>query len=111
MFVDTKFVDKTKLMELVLTATTACQISSPKSMLFGRFSQIFIISVKCHKNFIKLILNIFNVQNFLQVVISALGVAGNILNLMTLRSPSLRNVPFMFIRALALFDLVKLFKF
>ncbi|KAF7634661.1 G_PROTEIN_RECEP_F1_2 domain-containing protein [Meloidogyne graminicola] len=42
------------------------------------------------------------------VVISALGVAGNILNLMTLRSPSLRNVPFMFIRALALFDLISL---
>jgi hypothetical protein len=46
---------------------------------------------------------------FFKVVISALGVAGNVLNLMTLRSPSLKNVPFMFIRALALFDLVSFF--
>uniref|UniRef100_A0A914HI33 G-protein coupled receptors family 1 profile domain-containing protein n=1 Tax=Globodera rostochiensis TaxID=31243 RepID=A0A914HI33_GLORO len=44
----------------------------------------------------------------IMVAISLLGVAGNVLNLVTLRSPSLRNVPFMFIRALALFDLVSL---
>ncbi|KAL3083161.1 hypothetical protein niasHS_010963 [Heterodera schachtii] len=44
----------------------------------------------------------------IMVAISLIGVAGNVLNLVTLRSPSLRNVPFMFIRALALFDLISL---
>jgi len=42
------------------------------------------------------------------VVISAVGVLGNVLNLLTLRSPSLRTVPFLYIRALALFDLVSM---
>lgn len=34
--------------------------------------------------------------------------AGNILNLLTLRSPTLKTVPFIYIRALAIFDLVGL---
>ncbi|CAD5232823.1 unnamed protein product [Bursaphelenchus xylophilus] len=42
------------------------------------------------------------------ITISLIGVAGNVLNLITLRSPSLRTVPFMYIRALAIFDLVGL---
>ncbi|CAD5223355.1 unnamed protein product [Bursaphelenchus okinawaensis] len=44
----------------------------------------------------------------IMILISLIGVAGNVLNLITLRSPSLRTVPFMYIRALAIFDLVGL---
>ncbi|VDO91979.1 unnamed protein product [Haemonchus placei] len=42
----------------------------------------------------------------LQIMFCLLGVMGNILNLRTLQSPSLQTVPFMYIRALAFFDLV-----
>lgn len=42
------------------------------------------------------------------VIISVVGVLGNVLNLLTLRSPSLRTVPFLYIRALALFDLISM---
>uniref|UniRef100_A0A1I7YDS4 G_PROTEIN_RECEP_F1_2 domain-containing protein n=1 Tax=Steinernema glaseri TaxID=37863 RepID=A0A1I7YDS4_9BILA len=35
----------------------------------------------------------------------AVGISGNVLNLITLRNPSLQTVPFMFIRALAVFDI------
>uniref|UniRef100_A0AC34QS12 G-protein coupled receptors family 1 profile domain-containing protein n=1 Tax=Panagrolaimus sp. JU765 TaxID=591449 RepID=A0AC34QS12_9BILA len=42
------------------------------------------------------------------VIVGSVGVAGNILNLFTLRSSLLQTVPFCYIRALALFDLVGL---
>ncbi|CCD64980.1 G-protein coupled receptors family 1 profile domain-containing protein [Caenorhabditis elegans] len=44
----------------------------------------------------------------LQVTCCILGVFGNILNLQTLRSPSLQTVPFMYIKSLAIFDLIAL---
>ncbi|XGW33354.1 hypothetical protein V3C99_017640 [Haemonchus contortus] len=44
----------------------------------------------------------------LQIMFCLLGVMGNILNLRTLQSPSLQTVPFMYIRALAFFDLISL---
>uniref|UniRef100_A0AC35FR77 G-protein coupled receptors family 1 profile domain-containing protein n=1 Tax=Panagrolaimus sp. PS1159 TaxID=55785 RepID=A0AC35FR77_9BILA len=42
------------------------------------------------------------------VIVSLIGITGNILNLFTLRSPSLQTVPFRYIRALAIFDLIGL---
>ncbi|GMT35356.1 hypothetical protein PFISCL1PPCAC_26653, partial [Pristionchus fissidentatus] len=45
----------------------------------------------------------FNVATF---IICMVGIAGNILNLKTLQSSSLQSVPFMYIRSLAVFDLV-----
>ncbi|TMS35205.1 hypothetical protein L596_002656 [Steinernema carpocapsae] len=39
------------------------------------------------------------------VSICIVGISGNILNLITLRYPSLQTVPFMYIRALAVFDI------
>lgn len=44
----------------------------------------------------------------IMIAISMVGVWGNVLNLRTLSAPSLNTVPFMYIRALALFDLVAL---
>ncbi|KAI1720592.1 7 transmembrane receptor (rhodopsin family) domain-containing protein [Ditylenchus destructor] len=44
----------------------------------------------------------------IMIIISIIGVGGNILNLLTLRSPSLRTVPFKYIRALAVYDLISL---
>ncbi|CAI2357962.1 unnamed protein product [Caenorhabditis sp. 36 PRJEB53466] len=44
----------------------------------------------------------------IQVFCCILGVLGNILNLRTLQSPSLQTVPFMYIRSLAIFDLIAL---
>uniref|UniRef100_A0A0N4ZW87 G_PROTEIN_RECEP_F1_2 domain-containing protein n=1 Tax=Parastrongyloides trichosuri TaxID=131310 RepID=A0A0N4ZW87_PARTI len=42
------------------------------------------------------------------ITLCCLGIFGSILNLLTLRSPSLQTVPFMYIRSLALFDLIAL---
>ncbi|EFP03639.1 hypothetical protein GCK72_025363 [Caenorhabditis remanei] len=44
----------------------------------------------------------------IQVTCCVLGVVGNILNIRTLQNPSLQTVPFMYIRALAYFDLIAL---
>ncbi|RCN53683.1 hypothetical protein ANCCAN_00177 [Ancylostoma caninum] len=44
----------------------------------------------------------------LQILFCLVGVMGNILNLRTLQSPSLQTVPFMYIRSLAIFDLISL---
>ncbi|KHN86073.1 putative G-protein coupled receptor [Toxocara canis] len=44
----------------------------------------------------------------IQIVICAIGVGGNILNLLTLRSRTLQTVPFMYIRSIAIFDLIGL---
>lgn len=44
----------------------------------------------------------------IQVVCCVIGVIGNILNIRTLQSGSLQTVPFMYIRALAYFDLIAL---
>ncbi|KAI6190254.1 hypothetical protein M3Y97_00097200 [Aphelenchoides bicaudatus] len=46
--------------------------------------------------------------NSFKLTICIIGVIGNILNLITLRSPTLKTVPFIYIRALAIFDLVGL---
>ncbi|PAV57712.1 hypothetical protein WR25_23322, partial [Diploscapter pachys] len=48
------------------------------------------------------------VFSFAQIIFCLIGVIGNILNLRTLQSPSLQTVPFMYIRALAVFDLISL---
>ncbi|CEF60021.1 G protein-coupled receptor, rhodopsin-like family and GPCR, rhodopsin-like, 7TM domain-containing protein [Strongyloides ratti] len=42
------------------------------------------------------------------IALCCLGIFGSILNIFTLRSPSLQTVPFMYIRSLALFDLIAL---
>uniref|UniRef100_A0A0K0FCL1 G_PROTEIN_RECEP_F1_2 domain-containing protein n=1 Tax=Strongyloides venezuelensis TaxID=75913 RepID=A0A0K0FCL1_STRVS len=42
------------------------------------------------------------------ITLCCLGIFGSILNIFTLRSPSLQTVPFMYIRSLALFDLIAL---
>uniref|UniRef100_A0A915AYF4 G-protein coupled receptors family 1 profile domain-containing protein n=1 Tax=Parascaris univalens TaxID=6257 RepID=A0A915AYF4_PARUN len=44
----------------------------------------------------------------IQIVICAIGVGGNVLNLLTLRSRTLQTVPFMYIRSIAIFDLIGL---
>ncbi|CAJ0579187.1 unnamed protein product, partial [Mesorhabditis spiculigera] len=41
----------------------------------------------------------------IQLVLCIFGIIGNILNLRTLQCPSLKTIPFMYIRALAIFDL------
>ncbi|CAD6190651.1 unnamed protein product [Caenorhabditis auriculariae] len=45
---------------------------------------------------------------YAQLTFCIIGVTGNILNLRTLQSPSLQTVPFMYIRSLAVFDLISL---
>lgn len=52
-------------------------------------------------------LKIFTYKIWLPSLI-VVGLLGNILNLITLRSPTLQNVPFMYIRAIAVFDLLSL---
>uniref|UniRef100_A0A0K0D791 G_PROTEIN_RECEP_F1_2 domain-containing protein n=1 Tax=Angiostrongylus cantonensis TaxID=6313 RepID=A0A0K0D791_ANGCA len=49
-----------------------------------------------------------NTFTILQIIFCLVGIIGNILNLRTLQSPSLQTVPFMYIRSLALFDLISL---
>ncbi|KAI6199414.1 putative G-protein coupled receptor [Aphelenchoides besseyi] len=49
-----------------------------------------------------------SIFRLVMISIAFVGVASNILNLITLRSPSLKTVPFMYIRALAIFDLIGL---
>ncbi|CAJ0933784.1 unnamed protein product, partial [Mesorhabditis belari] len=44
----------------------------------------------------------------IQIVLCVFGIIGNILNLRTLQCPSLKTIPFMYIRALAIFDLCAL---
>ncbi|CAB3399578.1 unnamed protein product [Caenorhabditis bovis] len=46
--------------------------------------------------------------SYAQVIFCLVGVVGNILNLRTLQSPSLQTVPFMYIRSMAVFDLIAL---
>uniref|UniRef100_A0AC34FFD2 G-protein coupled receptors family 1 profile domain-containing protein n=1 Tax=Panagrolaimus sp. ES5 TaxID=591445 RepID=A0AC34FFD2_9BILA len=48
------------------------------------------------------------VTGIIIVIVAFIGITGNILNLFTLRSPSLQTVPFRYIRALAIFDLIGL---
>ncbi|CAI5455798.1 unnamed protein product [Caenorhabditis angaria] len=52
--------------------------------------------------------HIKNFFTYAQVIFCFIGVFGNILNLRTLQSPSLQTVPFMYIRAMAVFDLIAL---
>lgn len=47
----------------------------------------------------------FVIYGVIVPVLVALGICGNILNLLTLRSSTLQSVPFMYIRAIAIFDL------
>lgn len=44
----------------------------------------------------------------IQVICCVIGVIGNIFNIQTLQSPTLRTIPFMYIRSLAYFDLIAL---
>ncbi|KAK0395496.1 hypothetical protein QR680_001308 [Steinernema hermaphroditum] len=49
-----------------------------------------------------------SVFRLIAMTLCTIGISGNILNLITLRNPSLQTVPFMFIRALAVFDICAL---
>uniref|UniRef100_A0A7E4VJQ2 G_PROTEIN_RECEP_F1_2 domain-containing protein n=1 Tax=Panagrellus redivivus TaxID=6233 RepID=A0A7E4VJQ2_PANRE len=52
--------------------------------------------------------NLKSIFGIINVCVGSIGVAGNILNLFTLRSPLLQTVPFKYIRALAVYDTVAL---
>lgn len=92
-----------------MSISLAPHLNSSYYTLFRQMSFKAFCESDVHHNVTRTDEDLIRLKSIFRIIIisvSLIGVAGNILNLITLRSPTLRTVPFIYIRALAIFDLV-----